>query len=190
MKASNVLVFALVLALPSSCARAYTLTFDDDLPPGGTYGSVYDIHFICLNISDHASSPWGPPHSGDNVLTSLDGSWSKFYFKDQSGPATSIGAFFSTAQDAVVRMECYQYVTDLIPIACADIGAPGESWNNVYLHVSPSLPFETVVFRPVSSYDALLYFCLDDLTVVPVPEPTSLLVLAAGLAPMILRRRR
>ena len=47
-----------------------------------------------------------------------------------------------------------------------------------------------VHFGRVNSPDDRLGFCADDITIIPVPEPCSLLALAAALTPLILRRRR
>ncbi len=77
-------------------------------------------------------------------------------------------------------------------VASVDIGSPGESWNNVYAEInSPEGSIRGVSFDGVSSPDALLHFAADDMTIVPVPEPSSLLALVTGLAaaPFWLRRR-
>lgn len=174
-------------------ARAFTLTFDD-VPAGqdfsSYYFSQYGISFEPMGISDHSESSWGPPHSGSNVLIGQDTGWNKFELKGPYWYATSVSAYFGTSQGAVIRMEMYRWGLFLTSV---DIGAAGGSWSDRYVNVSPSVPFNTVVFRPISTPNALLYYSLDDLTIVPVPEPSSLLALAGGLAGMaglVVRRRR
>ena len=76
----------------------------------------------------------------------------------------------------------------------AYVGAAGESWTNRYVEIS--LPLGQIYylnFYGVSSADAIAHYCLDDLTINFVPEPSSLLALSAFLAPLAglaIRRRR
>ena len=174
------------LVLLSRSGYAYTLSFDD-YPPGRSFEQPYfNTYYIKLDfsIADHSSSPWGPPHSGSNVavlggLITFKGPYGAMY-------TNSMSAYFSTEMDTVLRIDAYDSV-HFNPIATAQIGATGESWNNRYVEVSPpGGSIYRIAFRPVSSYDAALHFSLDDLTVDPVyvPEPSSLVALALGLAPL------
>jgi hypothetical protein len=194
----NLRLFACILVLAFICsgAYAYTLTFDD-IPAGQGlfyYFDQYHIMFDGLDLSNHASSPWGPPHTGPNVLLSASASWSKFTLK---GPyptelfASSLGAYFSTPEDALFSMEFYQYPSGGTPITSVQIGAPGVSWSDHYVTVTPDTPCSMVVFRTLR-LDEPFEFCLDDLTITPVPEPSSLLALGMGALPIagMLRRRR
>ena len=112
-------------------------------------------------------------------------------------PVQSVSAFFSTQTGAMVRVTAYRPgVSDFVPVVSTVIGAEGESWDNrlIDLSTTPDLPFELIRFEGVNSPDDLLGFCLDDMTITLVPEPSSLLALAGGLAalgfPLIRRRRR
>jgi hypothetical protein len=180
-------------------ARAYVVTFDD-VPTGNSpdtgvyYFNTYgiDLEFPYVEVADHTGSQWGPPHSGNNVLIVAPGSnigTVDTMFKGQAvWSVYSFGAFFSTEQDVVLRMVAGGGGQE---VSRAYIGAQGESWNNRYTEISsPAGDISVVEIYPVSA-DALHHFCLDDLTVVPVPEPSCLLSLLAGLAAFgaLVRRR-
>jgi hypothetical protein len=74
------------------------------------------------------------------------------------------------------------------------IGAEGESWTNRYVEInSPNDPFNRLEFEYINSVSDLRGFCADDMTVTPVPEPSSILALVGGIARLggfALRRRR
>ena len=189
------LVICFVLLLLCSGVYAFTLTFDD-IPAEQSwdtyYFNLYDIHFKWFYLEDHANSSWGTPHSGNNVLVGCEG---YFNLKKLIGPPymNSVAAYFGTEMGAVIRMECYQNLLDTTPITCVDIGASGESWNNHYVEINSPVPFELVVFRNISSSYPMPKFCIDDLTIEPVPEPSSILALIGGIAGLggfVLRRRK
>ena len=76
-------------------------------------------------------------------------------------------------------------------MARAYVGAVGESWNNRYVEIASAEGLiDLVMLHSVSSDDALLHYSADDMTIIPVPAPASLLGLATGLAALALRRRR
>lgn len=186
-----------LLFLPVVESYAYTLTFDD--APMGYYKDHYGAGFAAgFQITDHSASIWGVPRSGNNVMTyswdSLSsGGGLKFrYPTNEVYTITSLGAYFSTELGAVVRIDAY-HGDDPQPVSSVVIGAVGQSWNNVYAEVtSPTGEIDHVVFRGVSSDEALLHFCADDMTIDPVPEPSALLALTCGLGALglpMLRRK-
>ena len=200
-----------VLAIVGFCsvAHSHTLTFDD--VPSGTflhdtfYMDTYRVAFDSLfQATDHTESFWGLPHSGSNVLV-WAGSGSDLqvggrilfgYFTPHDvdpDDIHSVDAYFSTDTAVMVRITAYRRVapgTNVL-VGSVVIGSPGESWDNRPVEISfPEGPFDRLDFEGVNYPAELLAWCADDMTVVPVPEPCSLLVLAAGLTPLILRRRR
>ena len=200
MKLLQLSVTIAMMASLCCTAQAYVLTFDD-VPIGGdpdivlyyftTYG--IDLEFPNLEVVDHTGSQWGPPHSGNNVLVTAEGFHNDRFTTMFKGQAVwsvfSFGAFFSTEQDVVLQMVGS---SNGQPVTSAYIGAVGESWNNKYVEIgSPAGDISEVDFYPVSA-DAFHHFCLDDLTVIPVPEPTSLAALSLALLPIagVIRRRR
>ena len=198
------LVMATILVVAVSPANAVVLTFDDVPPRHGSLGyyyqQAYGIAFSGdLYVTDHSASSWGPPHSGNNVLVSnADWFLSQVGFKWGVYPvlyeplACSVGAYFSTEPGVVLEMTAYYSAPseELVAVGSATIGALGESWQNVLVQIlgSPK-PIRYLNITPVTQ-DALLHFCVDDLNVEFVPEPTSLLALCVGLLPLLLRRRR
>jgi hypothetical protein len=208
----RLVLFAICVMTAASCASAAggrTLTFDD-VASGSrlrsplyreTYRVTFDDRF---RATDHTESPWGPPHSGANVMTlpvdvpagpgiMLLGYFLPSYLEYDY--ATSIGGYFSTQTGVQVRITAY-YVDSVHPrveAASAVIGAPGESWNNRYVEISsPGHSFSELQFEGVKSSSDLQGFCMDDMTIDYVPEPSSLLALAAGLGALgvFIRRRR
>jgi hypothetical protein len=104
-------------------------------------------------------------------------------------PVRSVAGYFSTDVDVVIRMTLYLngYPDQIV----RTIGAAGKSWDNQYVEISPSVSgIYWMTFESVSSPDAVSHFGIDDFTVTPVPEPASLAVLGAGLAPLVLKLRR
>lgn len=72
MKKLSLVICVLTLSLLCTGVYAYTLTFDN-IPDGdylGRYGTDYGALFGGFAVTDHSNSLWGPPHSGNNVLTS------------------------------------------------------------------------------------------------------------------------
>lgn len=201
MKASK--LFMLLVLAVGVCAQAhpYTLTFDD-IPSG--YGLIYygGQYGVAMGggwyIADHSQSTWGPPHSGNNVLRywwDYLGTDAYISFKSYQRPSYSVyslGAYFSTEAGALLRMTAYD--KNMNPIALSQIGTLDGSWDNVYAEVrSTQGSIWGVGFEGVSSPDALFHFAADDMTIVPVPEPSSLLALAGGLGALgfpLIRRRR
>lgn len=195
------LAVTIVITVSLCCtAQAYVLTFDD-VPTGsspdiGVYYSItygIDLQFPNLEVVNHTGSQWGPPHSGNNVLVTAasfhNGSFTTMFKGQAVWSVYSFGAFFSTEQDAVLQMVGYAGGLDH-PVASAYIGGTGQSWHNEYVEISsPAGDIGMVEFYPISA-DAFHHFCLDDLTVVPVPEPGSLVALCAGMIPLAFRRRR
>ena len=206
--AATVASLALCSQAAYACTEPYTLPFDD-VPSGGGleyYDQQYGIRFYNnWEIVDHTASGWGPPHSGANVLM-WDGNplWAAgFHFGSDPNdyPNTrflpynvlSVSAYFSTEPGIVITMVGYN--RGGTQVASAIIGAPAESWHNRHVEIfSQAGEINHVQFYgPNYSVDELRHFCLDDMTIVPVPEPCSLLALAggvAGLGGMALRRRR
>lgn len=198
---------AAVVLLCSVSAQCRTLSFDD--VPSGTalyystmYRDTYRVRFDpYFAVVDHTESTWGPALSEPNVA--ICSSYSEGYdprvFFGYATPAyadfddvRSVRAFFSTAKDAVVRVTAYR-VNEPNPVAAVIIGAAGESWNNVPVEIGSGTGlFTHLWFHGVSSQSALLGFCMDDMTITYVPEPSSLLALCAGIGVMGtgIRRRR
>ncbi|MCE5322823.1 PEP-CTERM sorting domain-containing protein [bacterium] len=207
MKTLRIILAAVMIMTLCHMAQAYTLTFDDvptGVSPGTYYLATYGIslEFPNVQIECHSGSDWGPPHSENNVLVasnSFQGSKFTFIFKwadighmnDPMYYVNSVGAYFCTQQDVVLQMVGYD--SDLEhPVASAYIGATGESWKNRYVEISSSGNINAVVFYSIST-DAFHKFCMDDLTVDPVPEPSGILAILGGVATLggiAWRRRR
>ena len=196
-----------VIILSCSATYAATLTFDQ--VPSGTRirGSEYaDSHRIFPSddfiATDHTGFQWGPPRSGRNVLTSVGNPYVNpsimFGYYTTSivdpDPVLSVSAYFSTRTDTIIRVTPYLYVGyRWVPAASVEIGTLGESWDNRFVEISttPDLPISIIAFEGVSSPDDLLGFCLDDMTITLIPEPSSLLALGGGLGALgLLHRRR
>jgi hypothetical protein len=186
----------------SSALWAYTLAFDD-IPIGanlGYYSDQYGVFFSSWTSVDSATLGWGQSHSGANVAmwsgSPGTGAFAWFGHRENGEPVyksvSSLGAYFSTDTDAVIRMVGYSTAGGWKSVASATIGGSGQSWSNRYLEISSQAgDIEWVIFEGVSSPDARYHFYLDDMTVVPVPEPSSILPLAAGLLWLVpIRRRR
>ena len=196
------------IAWSSTTANAYTLTFDEF--PSGTelrdsfyheqYGARFSEGFWAVG---HTDSNWGYPHSGSNVLM-WDGDYSPGYLlfghytysTMEPYSVYSVGAYFSTQPGAMVKITAYQFdrPDTATLIDSVIIGSLGQSWDNQYVEIGSSNGvFNLLQFEGVNSLDDLRGFCADDMTVVPVPEPSSLAALAFGLLPIgvaAIRRRR
>lgn len=199
----NCTVFIIVFAILSCCCPilwAYTVTFDD-IPAGGDltyYQYQYGLSFYGgWEVVDHSSSDWGQPNSGSNVLMSNGNlNWIPSLYFGVDGSyhynVQSVGAYFSTEPGTMLRMVGYRF--DGTEIASVDIGSVDTSWNNHYAEISPETGgIARVYIRWGNSQNDVYHFCLDDLTVEPVPEPSSLAALGFGLAPLVtavVRRRR
>ena len=203
---------ALLTLLSCASAQSRTLTFAD--VPSGTallssplYRTTYRVRFDAFQASDHAGATWGFPRSMPNVAVysgTPTASGGQVDFGNVTPYAMEpdylrvAGACFSTAADAVLTMTAYRLVTIgginyTQPVTSIVIGSPGQSWDNVYVEIdSPDVPFYKLVFRGVNSPNDLLGFCMDDMTITYVPEPSSLLALCAGIGAMGagIRRRR
>ena len=196
----------IAVVLLQTVAHGVTVTFDE-VASGTQLRSVYawdqGVTFSDDFIAtDHLGSPWGPPHSPSNVLTSVGSSFSWVMFGHGGPPVPpdpvhSVAAYFGTSSGAMIRITATHLSMSSGPVfvTCLVVGAAGESWDNRYIEISttPDVPFDTLRFEGVNSQSDLLGFCLDDMTITLVPEPSSLLALAgglAGLAGITLRRRR
>ncbi len=194
MKRRNFAHVITLVVLSAARAHAVVLGFDDIEPgegrPGRQYQQTYGIEFMSsFAVADHSSSMWGQPRSPSNVLT-VPGPFSFASFGLKWGPypplypplAGSVGAYFSTEEGAVLQLIAYFGKREEGPVASAIVGAPGTSWQNVYVEIvgSPD-PIRYVDFMPVTD-GALQHFCLDDLTIEFIPEPSSLAALGLALA--------
>ena len=202
-------LFSAITLVCCHVAYAYTLTFDD-VPSGtrlqeSTYVSDYRIsspgNFI---VSDHLGSTWGPPHSGNNILSSLNvypfsqilfGTFGPTYPGADWDDVQYLSAFFGTNTNAQVRMTAYHVIPPAtrITVATLIIGGPNVSWSNEFreINTTPELSINSIYFQGVNSDEDLLGFCLDDMTITLVPEPSSLLALGGGVLGLWgLRRRR
>ena len=201
MKVLKLGLYTILSVMLCSGANAYTLTFDD-ISAGGYidnathYGAYFDGGF---SVADHSDSAWGRPHSGDNVLVNQgifsDGMLKFKSIADQYElySVYSLSAYFSTAYGKQIIITGYN-LNIQNPVSSARIGGVGESWDNVYITFQGATGQEIdfFIFEGVDSPADLLGFCADDMTIEPVPEPSSITALGAGLISLgsILVRRR
>jgi hypothetical protein len=197
------LVLLLSTVLAASCCTlwAYTLTFDD-IPQGqglGYYTSQYGIGWYSgFHVVDQSQNSWSQAHSGTNVLI-WNGPLSRatgWYFGGDlttfpNYTVRSVGAYFSTDMGQVLTI--FGVRLDGSSVS-ATIGATGESWHDRYVEVSSAAgDIVGVGIGGISSSDARYRFSMDDLTIEPVPEPSSLAALAlatSGVGLGLFRRRR
>jgi len=202
---TRTLALCVLASVVCPCAAgAFTMTFDD-IPAGGDLAYYRDLYGVPFQgpfyVADHTASVWGQPHSPPNVLK-WSGGTADLAWVHVGGPGRwhvdSVTARVSTQADVVLRMAGYlaRPHGPFPKVVERLIGAPGEAWENVYveLRAEDGSPFDFVAFEAVSSPDARLHFCIDDMTVTPVPEPSSLAslslaILSAG-AGVRWRRRR
>jgi hypothetical protein len=204
----NLFLLAQIALLTMLCsgAKAYVMTFDD-IPCGSNldyYEDQYNAYFTeGFQVSDHSQSTWGPPHSGNNVLTwggdisqdawlSFGGALTSGYSNVGNCSIRSLGAYFSTVPGVLIIARAYN-MSSPWSVCTRLIGAddPNDYWNNEYVEFTADdggvidyIRFEACLSR---------YFSVDDITVDPVPEPSSILVLSGGLSVIgcfALRRRR
>ena len=142
MRSASALWGSFLLLFGSPLAGAFTLTFDD-IPPGQGlyyYWEHYGVGMSPWRVVDHSQSSWGPPHSGNMVLAGIydpTGNEAMIKFSHLVLPGDeqvyfsiySLGAYFSTEFNAMVRMVGY-HGNIYNPIATAYIGARHQSWTN------------------------------------------------------------
>lgn len=202
-------IFIVVYGCPT--VAAYTLTFDD--VPSGTMLSNSSMYYLdyganfadSFQTADHTNSEWGKSLSSPNVVIWTGDPYSDFaslkfghYTWSSIEPCnvSSLDAYFSTDIDAVVKLTAYNWVapSTLTEVANALIGESGQSWDNQYVEIkSAGNTFNMLTFQAVAGSNGLQGFCVDNMTVTPVPEPSSLLALLCGIggiSGMIWRRKR
>lgn len=201
-------------ALFPSTANAYTVTFDDVPTGTRPSCYFVDNNLYISNafsVVDYSTSSWGHPHSGNNVLTVVSSIYSPCirlmspYYDSSGRPcvdadgngisinASYFGAYFSTPAGVEIKMSIFKYVgSNLVttPIAEMTIGSRYEAWNNKLIdYYSNSgeineVRFDLIWAQPPPPGNSPGILCLDDLTVTPVPEPSSLVTLGLSLIPL------
>jgi hypothetical protein len=195
MKTTFQLIF-LLLAISCS-ANAYTLTFDD-VPTGqdlSYYMAQYGFNpYPGWQVVNGLESGWGTAKSGAQEVVSADPEYATGFYFGIDGVSEytvrSVGAYFTTQPGVVVAMRAY---TAGGTIVSATIGSLTGSWVNQYAQISWNRgDIRYIHFESISSPDARFRFAMDDLTIVPVPEPASIFVLSAALMGlgMVARKRR
>jgi len=201
----NRLIVTILFLVFLSCqcyAGGFTVSFDEFLPGSETFyydQGINSVGFTSFIVLDHSNSEWGQPHSGNNVIGWSGNGYPRisFGFADYNGrPLVNMqhfGAYFSTTYGTMLRMVVYRnFPPHGTPIQTIHIGSATEAWENKYVEMdSPTGEINGFMLEAVSQ-GALSGFCLDDLNVTPVPEPSSLLALLGGLAGIggiALRRR-
>ncbi|MEN6358310.1 MAG: PEP-CTERM sorting domain-containing protein [Armatimonadota bacterium] len=196
-----------LLIICCSEAYAYVMTFDD-IATGSDldyYAEQYNAYFTeGFQVTDHSACTWGSPNSGNNVLTwvgtSSQDAWLTFGNMSYGGPITvgqhsirSLCAFFST--DGVqVLAKAYRMDT-VTPVCIRQIGATDVSWDNEYVDLvaDDGGVIDYIKFEGAYTPAARMGFCVDDINVDPVPEPSSILALVSGVigyGGLVLKRKR
>ncbi len=183
----------LIVFACSSSSWGYVATFDD-VPVGQDLSYYLQLYGLSMaygwHVVDSAASGWGTPHSGtQSVVWNGNSSGGAFGFGVDGvseHSVRSVGAYFTTQPGVLLQL------SDLDGRFAASIGST-EGWTNRYVQIG-SYPFDirSAFIVGISSPDAIYHFSMDDLTIVPVPEPSSLLALLAGIGGFgaLLRRRR
>ena len=184
----------------SSASRAYTVTFDD-VAPGQDLSYYFQQYGLKMlpgwQVVDSASAGWGTPQSGTQSVIwngALDHGAAVYFGADgvSEYKVRSVGAYFTTPPGVLLQIRGLT----LVGTITAPVGS-AEGWTNHYVQINtaPVLGIWGAIgsfcIVGVSSTDARYHFSMDNLTIVPVPEPSSLLALLAGLGGcgVLLRRR-
>ena len=184
----------------------YSLSFED-VSPGSSlasYESQYGlVAYAGWSVAEHEQSGWPVPQSGANVavwdedlLYSAGFAFGRDPLDYPDTPflpytARFVSAYVSTKLGGLLQMTGYS--RGGVAVAAAYVGAPGESWVNRYVQISSAYgDIAYVKFLGVNAPEEKRHFCIDDLTVVPVPEPSSPAALSLGplAAGAGVRRRR
>jgi hypothetical protein len=178
------ILFLTVVSCGHLPACAFTLSFDDvgvgqDV---SYYQSTYGVAMTPgWRVINSQSCGWDTPQSGEQaVVWAGDASYAAgldFGFADGASEykAQRVGAYFTTAPGVIIRMSGYGS-----RVVTATIGDSVGAWVNRYVEIASPTGFAYVHFTSVSPSDARYHFTMDDLTIVPVPEPASVVGLAAA----------
>jgi len=190
-------VTALLLWAPQ--AYGVTVTFDD-VSTGQNLAYYLQRYGLYMGpgweVIDSAGSGWGTPHSGTQcAVWNGNPKYGTAFDFGVDGVSEysvrSVAAYFTTQPGVVLEMQGY---TASGVIARAGIGDTNGYWTNRYVEISSAAgDILFVHIAGVGSSDFRYHFSMDDLTIVPVPEPSPLLALSAFLAPiagLAIRRRR
>lgn len=192
MRKQVYIIVGLLLLCPLA-ANAFTITFDDisnmsQLFPYTCSGVDVIFQSSHYGILDATNNSWCAPHSGNNALA---GTGSIMLMHGPYGPdggtfvpADYFSAYFSTKPNVVVQLVFYNY-SKWKEVGSITIGKRNESWNNTFVEFDPgSNYFDYVGCQIVNlPYEAEEPFiCMDDVTINPVPEPSGILALLAGVA--------
>ncbi len=186
-------LLVLIAFLCSSASWAYVVTFDD-APVGQDLSCYLERYGLAMTygwqVVDTAASGWGTPRSGtQSVVWNGNPLYGVGFCFGVDGVSEysvrTVGAYFTTQPGVLLQLR------DLDGRFAASIGSV-EGWTNRYVQIG-SYPFDirSPFVVGISSPDAVYHFSMDDLTIVPVPEPSSLLALLAGVGGFeALKRRR
>lgn len=199
MKRFMLITIVFTMFFCSSALWAYKVSFDD-VPIGQNlsyYNQQYGLGMVPgWEVVDSVASGWGIPKSGtQSVVWNGNpefGTAFGFAFEDgvSEYKASTVGAYFSTKAGVVLELRGYTANGVII----ANIGESNSSWQNQYVEIKSSSlgDIYCVHIVGISSPDARYKFAMDDLTIEPVPEPSSLAALGLGVLPVAasLRLRR